>query len=170
MILGPNRTHRSLLVFLTAVSGIFLWRFVAAQQTVNHPFVPLSTSINWLMVALVDHAAHEVWDASYAEDLTDQDWLTVEQHAIQLVASGTLVSLGGTGPADGGWVVAPAWQQHSQTLTDAALAALAASEAHDQQALTAAGATLVDACESCHELFKPDSPTEGVTHIPHYSE
>ena len=58
-------------------------------QSDDADFIPLRTSINALMVALVDHAAHEIWEAGSAKTLTGRDWQTVEQHAIQLVASGT---------------------------------------------------------------------------------
>jgi len=123
-----------------------------------------------MMVALVDHAAHEIWEAGSAEMLTGRDWQTVEQHAIQLIASGTLMSLGGTGAADAGWVMAPAWQEWSQRMTDGALAALAAVDDADQDALNDAGGTIIDACQGCHEVFKPDVPTEGIMHIPHYED
>jgi hypothetical protein len=36
-------------------------------------FVPLETSVNALMVALVDHAAHEIWEHGSATTLTGSD-------------------------------------------------------------------------------------------------
>ncbi|HEY5623115.1 MAG TPA: hypothetical protein VIV14_05095 [Gammaproteobacteria bacterium] len=139
-------------------------------QSGNQDFIPLGTSINALMVALVDHSAHEIWEAGAAETLTGRDWQAIEQHAIQLVASGTLVSLGGNGVADRGWVMAPAWQEWTQTMTEGALAALEAVQDHDQDALSDAGGMLVESCEGCHRDFKPDVPTEGIMHIPHYDD
>jgi len=65
-------------------------------------------------------------------------------------------------------VMAPAWQEWSRIMTEAALAALAAVQITDQRALNDAGGEIVDACEGCHQAFKPDIPTEGLTHIPHY--
>ena len=157
---------------LTLLAGLAIfsgWRVSMAQQSDDGDYIPVQTSINAVMVALVDHSAHELWDASYEETLTGRDWQTIEQHAIQMVAAGTLISLGGTGDADRGWVMAPAWQRLSREMTDAALAALAAVEDHDQQALEAAGDDLVAACEDCHEVFKPDVATEGIIHVPHYN-
>ena len=139
-----------------------------AQQSEDGAYIPVSTSINALMVALVDHSAHEIWEAGSAATLTGQAWQTAEQHAIQLIASGSLISLGGTGIADAGWVTAPAWQEWSQTMTDAALAARAAIRNFDQDALNDAGSTLLDSCQGCHLAFKPEIPTEGLFHIPHY--
>jgi hypothetical protein len=153
---------------LLAASILFGWRLSPAQQTDSEDYLPLATSINALMVAQVDHSAHELWDAASARTLTRSDWQRVEQHAIQLVASGTLISLGGTGIADAGWVTAPQWQEWTRTMTEAALAAQAAARNADQDALSDAGEMLIDACQGCHQAFKPELPTEGLTHVPHY--
>jgi hypothetical protein len=142
----------------------------AQESKANSSFQPLQTSINAVMVDLVDHAAHNIWDASYAEVLNGRDWQEVEQHAIQLVASGTLMSLGGTGPQDRGWVASPVWQEWSRKLIDSGLSAQAAVKATDQKALETAGDVLVQTCIGCHQAFKPDLPTEGILHIPHYDE
>lgn len=157
----------------SALAGALLvlagWRISLAQSD-DPEFIPVATSINAMMVALVDHAAHEIWEAGSAQTLTGRDWQAVEQHAIQLIATGTLVSLGGTGVADQGWVMAPAWQEWTQRMTDGAIAALAAVEDSDQDALNDAGGMIVESCAGCHEVFKPESPTEGIMHIPHYED
>jgi len=157
------------LVLATAVTAIGGARLSVAQVA-DGDTAPLKTSINALMVALVDHAAHEIWEAGSADRLTGRDWQTVEQHAIQLVAAGALVSLPGTGPKDKEWVATPAWRDWAARLTEGGLAALAAVEKSDQRALHAAGETIVDACFGCHEAFKPDAPTEGLMHVPHYED
>ena len=147
---------------------------LAVQQTSPHeasafvPAVPLAVSVNAIMVAMVDHASHVVWDV--AEDAkapkNDKDWEELEHHAIQVAASGTLIALGGTGKADPGWVQSPAWKKYSQEMTDAGLAALTAVHSKDRAALLKAGDQLVNTCTSCHKEFKPDLPTEGIVH-PH---
>jgi hypothetical protein len=139
-----------------------------AQDSDDGRSVPVSTSINALMVALVDHSAHEIWEAGSADNLAGLDWDIAEQNAIQLIASGTLVSLGGTGIADEGWAAAPEWQEWSRAMTDGALAARAAIQAFDQDALSDAGDTILNACQGCHQVFKPELPTEGLYHIPHF--
>jgi hypothetical protein len=132
--------------------------------------VALQTSINAVMVALIDHAAHEIWEAGSAQRLTGRDWQTVEQHAFQLVASGALISLPGTGPQDRAWVATPAWKEWAGKLTEGGLAALDAAQKSDQRALHAAGQAIVDTCFGCHDAFKPDAPTEGLLHVPHYED
>ena len=64
----------------------------------------------------------------------------------------------------------PAWQEWARKLADGGLAALAAVQRSDQNALHAAGEVIVDTCFGCHEMFKPDAPTEGLMHVPHYED
>lgn len=159
----------AVLITLATVLAIFLADNSSfAQQDADDDYIPVSTSINALMVALVDHSAHEIWEAGSAETLTGLDWDIAEQHAIQLIGSGTLISLGGTGIADPGWVTAPAWQEWTRNMTDAALAARVAVQDFDQDALKAAGDRLLDACQGCHQAFKPELPTEGLFHVPNF--
>jgi len=133
------------------------------------PHVSLPISINSVMVALVDQAAHEIWEGGNQDrDLSDREWLLIEQHALQLVAAGSVVSLGGTGSADRGWALSPAWQDWSRKLGTVALEAKQAVDAKSKVALRDAADKLVDTCESCHKIFKPDVPTEGIMHQPHY--
>lgn len=134
----------------------------------DRPFIEMQTSINAIMVAVVDWAAHEVWEAGYAETMTGRNWLTAKQYATQLLAAGTLVSLGGTGPADRTWVTNPDWQRWSSRMIRDTREALLAIEAQDQAMLLAAGERLVETCEGCHEIFKPSIPTEGIMHVPHH--
>lgn len=156
----------------TAIAGMGLMLVLPASLAQDSdsgaPVVPLSTSINALMVALVDHSAHAIWDAGANQPMTGRDWQILEQHAIQLIGSGTLVSLGGTGRADKGWVSQSSWQVWTKEMTDGALAALDAVKNKDTEALDVAGFTLVESCEGCHDEFKPEVPTEGILHVPHY--
>jgi cytochrome c556 len=141
----------------------------AGQAEVMKPPVPLAISINALMVAQVDHASHELWDAGrdgHAPN-SDQAWEEIEHHAQQLAAAATLISLGGTGQADAGWVVKPDWKPQAQKLSDTAMRAVQAAHDKNLQALLKAGDDLTDVCESCHKEFKPTLPSEGVVH-PHY--
>lgn len=156
------------LLQVACLAAVLAWCPGLAQEVDDGNHLPVQTSINALMVALVDHSAHELWEAGSAQTLSAVDWRTAEQHAIQLIGSGTLISLGGTGVADAGWVAAPAWQEWNRLMTDGALAALAAVRETDQDALNAAGSALVEACQGCHQAFKPELPTEGLVHSPHY--
>jgi len=141
-----------------------------AQTPAAAPHVAVPISVNSLMVALVDQAAHEIWDGgNQTRNLTDSEWMLIEQHSLQLAGAGSLISLGGTGPADRGWALSPAWQEWSGKLSTVALDAKKATDTKNKVALRAAGDRLLETCLGCHKVFKPNAPTEGITHQPHYS-
>lgn len=142
-----------------------------AAQTASPPpaaplFVVPQLSINAAMVALVDHAAHNLWEVEREGKApkSDADWEMVAEHAIQLAAAGPAITVGGTGPTDGLWVKNPAWRAHAQEMSDAGVAAFRAAQAKSLDQLIAANGRLVESCEACHKEFKPAIPTEGIVH------
>lgn len=141
--------------------------FVSACTPGSQPApVAPRTSVNALMVAMVDNASHVLWDVE-REGLApkdDSDWLEIENHAVQLAAASTLVQLGGTGQADMGWIRQVGWQTNADAMGTAALAALSAAKGKNLDALVKANSALVDTCEGCHKAFKPALPTEGIAH------
>jgi hypothetical protein len=123
-------------------------------------------SINQLMVAVVDNAAHILWDVE-REGMAPKDssdWLEIENHAIQLAAAATLIQVGGTGQADMGWIRQVGWRDHADMMGGAAVAALEAARNRDLAALVKANGDLVASCETCHKAFKPELPSEGLLH------
>jgi hypothetical protein len=133
----------------------------ARESTVQSP-----VSINAEMVRVVDHAAHQLWNAEREgmAPKTDADWENIVEHATQIAAAGALIRLEGTGPNDRTFVQQADWQKFGAAISDAGLAALKAAEAKSQGALVSANGQLVEACEGCHKRFKPELPSEGITH------
>ena len=131
--------------------------------------VPPAVSINALMVAWMDHSAHELWDVEQTgrAPKTDANWRELERHATQLLASGTLISLGGTGELDREWSQRPTWVTRAQALSHAALSSLNAIRARNLEQLIRANGLLTESCEGCHEEFKSSLPTEGIVHQPY---
>jgi len=131
--------------------------------------VPPAVSINALMVAWIDHSAHALWEVEERgrAPKTDADWRELERHATQLQASGTLISLGGTGELDHEWSQRPSWVTRAQALSHAALQSLNAVRARNFEQLVRSNGLLTDSCEGCHMEFKPSLPTEGIVHQPH---
>jgi hypothetical protein len=167
-----KRNFITLVIVLTVVMVLLILFSVnlakdakaAAAQRVEMP-----VSINAIMVTLIDHSAHHIWDYGVMErEITNDEWRIVEYYAIQLAASGPAITLGGTGDNDNNWVLSPLWKDYTQAMTDTAMQAMAAAHAQDQELLLAAGNALTDSCEGCHETFKPELPTEGFTHLPDY--
>jgi len=126
----------------------------------------LNVSINEVMVALIDHAGHNLWDVEQEGKApkTDAAWQVVQEHAVQLAAAGPAITVGGAGPRDAEWVKAPSWRTNAQRMSDAGVAALNAAKSKDLKALVTANGQLVESCEQCHKEFKPDLPTEGIVH------
>ena len=123
-------------------------------------------SINAEMVSIVDHAGHALWDVEREGKApkTQGDWELVAEHAIQMAAAGTLITLPGTGPNDLTMTQQADWKKWARAMSDAGLAAFKASENKDIKALVAANSQLVEACESCHTQYKPALPSEGIAH------
>ncbi|MBT7950718.1 MAG: cytochrome c [Gammaproteobacteria bacterium] len=156
---------------LGQVLAIFLLTSTSFISIAEKNDIPLPVSINALMVTLIDHSAHYVWDYGNLvgeRKLSSSEWQIIEYYSIQLAASGPLLTLGGSGKMDEEWSTNPDWIIRARELTESAKAALTASRAEDHQALLEAGNRLVEACEGCHDAFKPSVPTEGILHNPEY--
>jgi hypothetical protein len=164
----PGRTKIAatlLSVIVLGAVGTIGWHANAQSQSGFVPpgFLPLGMSMNRLMVAVVDDAAHGIWAGGNKElPLSRDEWVEIEMNTFQLQAAATLASIGGTGPADRGWVTSPAFQEKARKLSDLAVSTRSAVAAKDQKALRTAGDTLVDVCNDCHTVFKPEVPTEGI--------
>jgi hypothetical protein len=155
----------SALFVLLVFTGIARPAAIAAE---NQSFsVPVS--INALMVTLVDHSAHYIWDyGNLDQQFGDEEWQGVEYSAILLAASGPLIAMGGNGLLDAAWADSPAWDEYAQAMSNAAETALNAARIQDIELLISAGNALVDSCEGCHRSFKPELPSEGILHDPQY--
>jgi hypothetical protein len=166
-------------VTVTLSLGAGAWLLVGcspAGESPSQPAQPAATytpppsgppvSINAAMVSIVDHAGHALWEVEKEgrAPKTTGDWEVVAEHAIQMAAAGTLITLPGTGPNDRTLTQQADWKKWARAMSDAGLAAFKASENKDFSALVAANSQLVEACENCHKQYKPDLPSEGIVH------
>ena len=144
----------------------------AAPPTASAPTLRLSTSYNELMVTWIDNASHVLWDVEKPgfAPKDDADWTELEDHAIQVASAGTLIQLPGLGPNDAVWSGQDGWKANAELMTEAANAALAAARARQLPAVVEANGKLVLACVGCHKQFKPQLPSEGITHQRPHSE
>jgi cytochrome c556 len=117
-------------------------------------------SLNEVMVNVVNHNGHFIWDADIPgeEPTTDEDWINIEAAAVTLAAAGSITMHGGNGDGDTLWLDEPDWQRHSQALAGAGLAAIRAARNRDRMALTDAGNALVNSCINCHREYRLDVP------------
>lgn len=172
----PLRRHLTkLLIVLFSVMFLLIFlstslaRNANAAETAETAAVEMPVSVNAIMVTFVDHAAHHIWDyGSMQREMADEEWRIVEYYAIQLAAAGPTLTLGGTGEFDNAWAASPQWATHARNMSTIAQQAIVAAQDHDKALLQAVGNDLTDSCEGCHDLFKPDLPSEGIDHNPDY--
>lgn len=132
------------------------------------PSVRLPVSINEAMVALVDYSSEPLWLDAYEPPTDEMGWLMAEYNAYQMALGGKVIQLAGTGPNDADWVVDPDWIRISEEMTDAGMRALRATQSRNVAELLLAGDDLVESCEACHKIFKPDLTSMGVYKSPKY--
>ena len=141
---------------------------VADPEMVEAPSIRLPVSLNEAMVALVDYSSEPLWLDAYEPPTTEEGWMMAEYNAYQMAIGGKVIQLAGTGPNDDGWVVEPDWIRLSNDMTAAGMLALKAAKARDVRALNIAGDDLVESCESCHKIYKPNLTSMGVYKSPNY--
>ncbi len=148
-------------------------------------FIP-DISIAEIMESIVMPAAQAVWDA-VGVDVTEkgeiekkpeseEQWAALRAAAVTLLESTNSLTVPGRHAAPPGAKTAnpdaelspekidallaqqrPAWVAHAQVLHAAAIQALAAVDARNLDAITEAGGTIDEACESCHlQFWYPD--------------
>ncbi len=90
----------SLVMLMLALITLSIELVKPAEAAENQDF-PVPVSVNALMVTMIDHSAHYIWDYAALEDMMLEDeWLAVEYYSIQLAAAGPLMTMGGTGELD----------------------------------------------------------------------
>jgi hypothetical protein len=140
----------------------------AVAELANDP-LPMPLPINAMMVSLVDFAADGIWRPA-AQDLplSEEQWLMVEQDAVNLVVSTVLMTTAGTGANDAEFVADTDWRRWSMEMQQVSLQALDAARERDKERLALAGDRLVELCHTCHQKFKPGLPAMGITRFPIY--
>lgn len=122
----------------------------------------LPVSLNEVMVALVNQAADPLWAATWNNPESERDWRELERLSYQVQLGGVMLSIPGTGPLDDEWVADSRWQELSEQLARDGAAAVRAVRDRDLDSMAGVGSNLVDTCEACHRIFKPDLPTMGM--------
>lgn len=124
-----------------------------------------AVNINDVMVSVVDHNSHILWNIADPKKApkNDADWHALEHASVTLAAAGSMISIGGSGPDDAKWVKDPEWLKLAQNMTDAALKAKLAVDSKNAPGVLSAGDDLVVTCEACHAKFKPSIPAHVAT-------
>lgn len=139
----------------------------AAEPAGETETATLPTSINAVMVSVVDHSADYLFALGNGDmPRNDHHWDLVRIAAYEAIIGGSLTNMQGTGPNDAAWVADPGWRKMADDLTEIGQESLVLAEAKsaDIEAWRAIGDRLVQNCLACHEAFKPEIPSEGILH------
>ena len=142
-----NRNVAKLVAVVAVAGGVSIG---IAADNIDH-----RVSVREVMISAIAPATDTLWGAE--DPQTDEEWKELEDAAIVVIATGTLIKDGGSGPNDMTWAADATWQQFAETMTEAGVGALAAVRARDMDALmTATGEVLYPPCEECHLAFHPE--------------
>ena len=155
-----------------------------------------TATVKDLMDSMVDPSADVLWDsvatiisAAGTEDKqprTDEEWLNVRRHAVQLIEATNLLLIPGRhvarpgekaenekvelGPEEIETLISSdrqAWTNFAHSLHDAAVPALRAIDAKSVEGLFDAGGKIDTACENCHlRYWYPPSKQAAATKKP----
>lgn len=159
------------------VSGVAAISLASCQESTESneaegaaaPELPIS--LNAVMVGMVDEAGDYIWAAGNGDMPTDDEgWYKLRNSAYRAIVAGKVIQLAGTGPDDAAWVADPEWQRLADEMTSVGMEALAMAEARQTDGWEDVGNQLVEKCESCHAIFKPEIPSQGIMHEPTENE
>ena len=144
---------RGLLVALTGTAFGLSSATLPSQESVAPADGRALVTIKELMEKTITPATNTLWNVP--ETPTDEEWATLEEAAVTLLAAATVTALGGTGPKDNEWAKQPAWTAFNGVMISAGRDALDAIRARNVDALLGAGDVLYPPCEGCHLQFNP---------------
>ena len=163
-------TLTALLPLMAISSTVTLAAGTATATAKPSKTTPSASSLSLLEVmrASIEVPADGLWAAEGAEKLTDEDWLLVDQDAIQLIGATSLVARAGAGKNDSKWVANADWQAWVRDMQKTASALRATANSKDAAKLAAAGDHLQEICAACHAKYRPAEPSDGVVRYPFY--
>jgi hypothetical protein len=148
------------------LAGVVVLNFslltACSQQETSAANLRLPISINEVMASLINHSADPIWVAAWRNLQSDTEWRELEHLAKQLEIGGALLSISGTGPMDEQWTSNADWRNFATQLSQAAGRAANAARSRDVQLVAKSGDEIVDICEACHLVYKPDLPTMNI--------
>jgi hypothetical protein len=122
------------------------------------PAVPPVATVKQLMNGIITPSAYVVFDSvstivddkgvQEKQPRTDEEWAAVGAGAAALVDSATLLTMGDRAVDRGEWVTM------SKAMADAGMKALKATEAKDTEGILAAGETINQTCDNCHQKYQ----------------
>ena len=148
--------------FLLSALGVCTVITISASEQ-SGGITPVAT-IRQIQRARVSPSSDVIFSIGSQEPETDADWQAIEDAAVMLTAAGNLFMMDGRKKDEG------LWMELAGAMSEAGAAALTAAEARDVDGVFAAGNTLNEVCEACHQPYRdggrPMGPPPGVDDRP----
>jgi len=147
-------------LFISGIGFIVVGAKTARQAppAVEAPAVTPVASTRQVMVGIVSPAAGAIFDSvativsvagiEERQPRTDAEWAAVGASAAALVESANLLVTGDRAVDRGDWVTM------SRAMADAGMTALKAAEAKSADGILAAGETINETCDNCHQKYQ----------------
>jgi hypothetical protein len=133
------------ILFLCLIAGVGLAQAPPAEAPAIKPVGTMSE----LMVYVIYPTSDEIFYVSRNEKKTEKDWIDLRGNALTLAESANLLM------ADNRARDKDRWMKDSMLLWEVANKAFIAAKARDLPAIEALNADLYEACQSCHEHYRP---------------
>jgi hypothetical protein len=145
-----NRVQlRSLRGAIVLVAGTMLAQSPAPPAPSAAPAAKPIGTMSELMLKIVYPSSDEIFYVGRNEQKTEKDWQDLERNALMLGESANLLM------ADNRARDKERWMKDAQLLWDVSDKAFKAAKVKDLDALKALNADLYEACQSCHEHYRP---------------
>ena len=102
-----------------------------------------------LMVDLIFPTSNEIFYVGRNEKKSEKDWMDLQQNALMLAETANILM------AENRARDKDRWMKDAKLLWDVGTKAYRASKAKDLEALKALNDDLYEACQSCHEHYRP---------------
>jgi len=127
---------------------LFVALYVGAALA-QAPTIKSVGTMSELMLNVIYPTSDEIFYVSREEKKTEKDWIDLKKNSLILAESANLLM------ADNRARDKDRWMKDAQLLWDVGNKAFIAAKAKDLPALEALNADLYEACQSCHEHYRP---------------
>jgi hypothetical protein len=161
-----SKKNSTRLKFCIGVVAALLTTACAEKAKEADKSLPLSLLA--VMRANLEIPADGIWAIQGMDSLSEPEWQLAEQDATNLVLAASLISKPGTGKNDQTWTANADWQSWSAETLKTALQIHDAVKTKNLTAMSDAANHLTEVCQSCHDKYRPESPSDGVARYPFY--
>ena len=121
----------------------------AATPSAEVPSMKSVGTMKELMVDLIFPTSNEIFYVGRNEQKSEKDWVDLQHNSLMLAESANILM------AENRARDKDRWMRDAKLLWDAGSKAYKASKAKDLEALKALNDDLYEACQSCHEHYRP---------------